>query len=643
MTNKTIRFNLLLLETVYALIIFSVVLYYKSNQFFSTDPLYAKFLLVYCVGLLLTSIYFNKIDILLKGDRKSFFITLILQFLILILLISLIAVFSAFTEISRGFIIVFSATLMTLEIISLIFFKKPNSIKLRKDGLKTTNFERIQPYRVIASLSLLIAPFYLIHFFEFSSFESSKSHELTIISLVVTWVISSILTGKFSPMEGRNYYYKISPFIKSAFLMNLLIGGIFYFGRLDNHLIQFDLFATSILSGFLESLLAIIYFKSRKIQQVEQRVLYSSHFQQSRLDISQNKNSGNTFYDQLSRVSKNDSMIINNSIKSFFKGSPPPEKFNMFFDRSTFNIDIFTDLSLELIMNFCPVNDIPNKDNYFSSCYNVLETNRLIMGFYVPQEHDIKNLRRKMPKYLFSIYYPFRFLFRRIFLKLPYCSIIYSVITKNYTSLISKAELWGRLSYAGFGEINEYPINGEVLFIAKKILTPAKEEHPSYGPIVKLKRLGLNGKTIRIYKLRTMFPYSEFIQQEVFKLHSLDKSGKLKNDFRKNTTGKILRKLWLDELPQLYNWLRGDITLVGVRALSEHYFNLYPEDVKELRLQYKPGLIPPYYADMPNSFDEIVESERQYLFKKIDSPFKTDMIYFWRAIVNIVFKGARSS
>ena len=82
--------------------------------------------------------------------------------------------------------------------------------------------------------------------------------------------------------------------------------------------------------------------------------------------------------------------------------------------------------------------------------------------------------------------------------------------------------------------------------------------------------------------------------------------------------------------------------MVGVRALSEHYFSLYPPDVQELRLKTKPGLLPPFYADMPKTFDEIVESERRYLLQKLEKPFRTDWKYFWKGVWNIVVKRARS-
>ena len=96
-------------------------------------------------------------------------------------------------------------------------------------------------------------------------------------------------------------------------------------------------------------------------------------------------------------------------------------------------------------------------------------------------------------------------------------------------------------------------------------------------------------------------------------------------------------------MPQIYNLLRGDIKLVGPRALSEHYFSLYPKDIQDLRISISFGLIPPYYADMPNNFKEIIESERKFLQQKIKSPIITSIKYFFLSMVNILLKGARSS
>ena len=106
--------------------------------------------------------------------------------------------------------------------------------------------------------------------------------------------------------------------------------------------------------------------------------------------------------------------------------------------------------------------------------------------------------------------------------------------------------------------------------------------------------------------------------------------------------GRVMRRLWLDELPMLYNWVRGDLQLFGVRPLSPHYFSLYPKDLQELRTRVKPGLVPPFYADMPETFEEICESERRYIERFLKQPLRTQWVYFWKAFWNIVFKGARS-
>jgi lipopolysaccharide/colanic/teichoic acid biosynthesis glycosyltransferase len=104
-----------------------------------------------------------------------------------------------------------------------------------------------------------------------------------------------------------------------------------------------------------------------------------------------------------------------------------------------------------------------------------------------------------------------------------------------------------------------------------------------------------------------------------------------------------MRKLWLDELPMIWNMLRGEMKLVGVRPLSEHFFGLYPEDMQELRTQTKPGLVPPFYADLPVTLDEVIASERKYLEAYLKRPIATDWKYFWAAFYNIVIKRARSN
>ena len=116
-----------------------------------------------------------------------------------------------------------------------------------------------------------------------------------------------------------------------------------------------------------------------------------------------------------------------------------------------------------------------------------------------------------------------------------------------------------------------------------------------------MKRIGKGGKTIYVYKLRTMYAYSEFIQKFVYENNSLQLGGKFKDDFRVPFWGILFRKLFIDELPMLINWVKRDLKLVGVRPMSNQYMSLYSTEHQERRKNFKPGLVPPFYADLPQN------------------------------------------
>ena len=119
--------------------------------------------------------------------------------------------------------------------------------------------------------------------------------------------------------------------------------------------------------------------------------------------------------------------------------------------------------------------------------------------------------------------------------------------------------------------------------------------------------------------------------------------GKFNRDIRITTLGRLARKYWLDELPMIINLLKGDMKLVGVRPISQQYFSLYSKDLQEKRVRHKPGLLPPFYADMPKTLQEIEDSEMRYLTMcENKGTFMTDFIYFWRILYTIIFRRARS-
>jgi lipopolysaccharide/colanic/teichoic acid biosynthesis glycosyltransferase len=311
--------------------------------------------------------------------------------------------------------------------------------------------------------------------------------------------------------------------------------------------------------------------------------------------------------------------------------------------RNYFNIENEAPNSRQLFINLHRVNDFRRLNLYLIKVNELLQDGGVFIchGQTITQRR--KRFHKKFTPVLGAPLYFGDFLLRRVMPKLPVLQGWYFALTKGKNRALAETEMLGRFYFCGFELIHKREVAGHMHFILKKSRPPRTDPNPTYGPLIRLKRLGQSGRTIYVKKLRTMHPYSEYLQDYVYQANALQEGGKFKNDFRVTSWGRILRALWIDELPQLLNFFKGDLALVGVRALSEHYFSLYPPDMQELRLQLKPGLMPPFYTDLPQTFDEIVESERRYILAKQAKPFSTDWKYFWRGVWNILFNRARSN
>ncbi|MFH2085387.1 MAG: sugar transferase [bacterium] len=149
----------------------------------------------------------------------------------------------------------------------------------------------------------------------------------------------------------------------------------------------------------------------------------------------------------------------------------------------------------------------------------------------------------------------------------------------------------------------------------------------SPGPIVyRHKRVGKNGRSFYMYKFRSMVIDADDIlhkhdKQLLKKFKSLDWKLEAKDDPRITPLGRILRALTIDEFPQLYNVLHGDMSMVGPRAYLERELTeqvkKYPgtSNLMEVVLSAKPGLTGLWQVSGRNeiSFDKRVALDAQYV------------------------------
>ena len=343
-----------------------------------------------------------------------------------------------------------------------------------------------------------------------------------------------------------------------------------------------------------------------------------------------------------------------NPVESDLVANPKLSNFiNLYFDlssRSNYLTSISDQINLEKltfgkfssILNLKKVNDIRYINKFFETVNTILPNSGLYIGKVVTYPNRRSAIFKKYPPILNKIIYFFDYIFSRVLPKLPILKNLYFHLTKGKGRVISRAEMYGRLYSCGFEIIDEKTINHSLFFVAKKVKDPSYDQNPTYAPLISLNRIGKNGKIIKVHKIRTMHPYSEYLQEYVYNRNELQEGGKIKNDFRISPEGRIFRKFWIDEIPMLINIFKGEMKLVGVRPLSKHFYSLYDEDLQQKRIKNKPGFIPPFYVDLPKTMSEIMESERKYLELYDQSPFLTDVKYFFMAFKNVLFKGARS-
>jgi exopolysaccharide biosynthesis polyprenyl glycosylphosphotransferase len=139
----------------------------------------------------------------------------------------------------------------------------------------------------------------------------------------------------------------------------------------------------------------------------------------------------------------------------------------------------------------------------------------------------------------------------------------------------------------------------------------------SRGPVFFIQeRVGLNKKKFHLYKFRTMVADAEEQQQEIEHLN--EASGpvfKMKNDPRITRVGKLLRKTSIDELPQLFNVLKGDMSLVGPRPLPVRDYQGFHQDWQRRRFSVRPGITCLWQINGRSStpFEKWMELDMKYI------------------------------
>ena len=190
----------------------------------------------------------------------------------------------------------------------------------------------------------------------------------------------------------------------------------------------------------------------------------------------------------------------------------------------------------------------------------------------------------------------------------------------------------GRGSYRFFRRLQDIVLSLLALLVLWPVLLVIAIiivlDSPGADPIFVQTRVGKNGKEFRFYKFRSMCPNAEAKLEELLDQNEMEGPAfKIKEDPRITRFGKFIRATSIDELPQLINVLRGDMSIVGPRPPLPREVEQYDEYYRQ-RLLVTPGLtcywqITPHKNEL--SFDQWVELDLKYINER---SFLTD----WKII-----------
>lgn len=468
------------------------------------------------------------------------------------------------------------------------------------------------------------------------------------IVFIIIWVTVSFIMGKYNLLSFKKAFHMIITLSIINFIVISSVAILLFALKLSAYS-RIIVFGTSFLSYLIEILaFNVIYSLLQKsnpngktVEREEQVVVEHSplniitkeskqtHISQAiitELSRSQliTRESGENVFEYFS-----EHLNVNDSNVSLISTTTP------------FNVENLPS-GLRTIINLKKVNDMRYINKFFESVNQKLPDAGMFMGCVETSRQRYVRIGRKFPAFIRQLVIMADFTLNRILPRLASFKNLYFNITSGVKRTISKAEVLGRLVSCGFEIIEYTEINNLTYFVVMKTKEPEYNPAPSYGPLYKMPRIGKGGEVIYVYKFRTMHPFSEYLQDYVLRLNGYTPIGKPANDFRLTKWGKFMRKYWLDEFPQLINVLKGEMKLVGIRPLSKRVFQEYPDDVKEMRIKYKPGCIPPYVALLKQGMIASIEAERQYLLEKLKNPLSTDIKYFKMAIYNIITNKIRS-
>lgn len=489
-------------------------------------------------------------------------------------------------------------------------------------------------------LMLVVAAFIVLELFPLTTNRPYDKYDGAFLGYTLVWMLVSYLSGRYRALKNETYIRASYRLLVVTFIVLISMWAL-------NQYVFALSYSNFVLYAFTLNLLTIqfvfhlIYYAL--LYAVEYSEELSPTIERINAELKPSADISDEAYQELvATIEEHSGIKLLNCLER--KVNLHSGNTYVSFSTNPYNLKSKANYIYSSIIQLEKLNNIRGINDMMAIANEKLPDNGTLICCYESKSTRKKNFMKRFPRYINYAMYTINYLYRRVIPKMFLTRRLYFDITQGKNRILSKAEVYGRLYYTGFEVLSEKKV-GELNYVfARRAKQPEPVKHVNYGPLIRLKRMGKNGKVFDVYKMRTMHPYSEYLQKYIYERNHLQDGGKFKRDIRVTTLGKIMRKYWIDEVPMFLNLFKGEMKIVGVRPLSMQFYGLYTKELQQLRIRFKPGLLPPFYADMPKTLEEIEASEMKYLNECVKrGAFITDIKYFFLILKNILINKARSA
>ena len=406
------------------------------------------------------------------------------------------------------------------------------------------------------------------------------SHIPFFAGLVLLWIIVSLINGKMHRGKIINFSTLFTRVLTSNFIAISITALAMYLLR-EYFYSRTIVFGTALLATFLELLFGSIYiaYKKALVQDYEEYEKYKTYKRPSEYDLVMGTNgNGSHSYNpadvnpgMISAIEKECGPDMAKAVLNI-TGPKLSDHAAVLSTTTAFNITGLLYDNYEYIINLHRLNDIKNLNYFLEAVNSKLDFKGYFFCCVETKDQRKSRLLKKYPPVVNWIYYTFDFIIKRILPKIRFTRKLYFFLTRGENAVITRAEALGRLSRAGFRIKQESFIGNQLCIEARKYGNRSAEEGKDVWSRITLPRVGRGGKMIKVYKLRTMHPILGIYPGLCLQLYDLQDGGKFKNDFRITSWGAVCRKIWLDELPTLINYAKGEYEALRGKAAQQTLF-----------------------------------------------------------------------